>query len=194
MPEECTINGEGEAAGMGSQQATLDNIQNIVQSMDAQVKRCQELLLDKALKGMYEAGRDDVILEQLIAKARVFGEITDATSYAEAGAMLSEMHAVEERAQKRQQELETESTQLKLVSDKFQAFLTEIGAILEAKIKAYEQRDGRCKLTAQNIIEAHQLCDAGMTIRKLAERYNVSPSTMSDALARRSWKNLSRHE
>src|SRR5881409_1897080 len=112
MASRIRINGPQPASKIATEQSEpadiFDDLRNFSQSMDAQMQRCQEHWFDRALKGIYEAGRDNAILEQLIAKAREFGEITDATSYAAAGAILSEMRAVEERGQKREQEFDAE--------------------------------------------------------------------------------------
>ncbi|SRR6266478_3191771 len=53
--------------------------------------------------------------------------------------------------------------------------------------------DKRCKNTPEQVREILRVCDAepNLSIRQLGNRFNIPPSTVSDIINRRTWKNLS---
>lgn len=170
---------------MGSQQIELlhNNFENLYRSLPDRVQR-PELLCDDALKLVFELGRYDVIAEQLCARSTAL-EVTDAASYAEAGAILSEANAMIRECEQKCDALFADFE----LFEKFQNFCTEIGTILGAKIEAWERRDKRRKLTSEQVLEMHHGYDTGkVSMRQLAKRFSVSVSTVSNIINGRYWK------
>lgn len=54
------------------------------------------------------------------------------------------------------------------------------------------QRGGLTKLTAEQVLEIRAIPRGAITIKKIAERYGVSPSTIDQIRAGKIWRNLER--
>ncbi len=59
--------------------------------------------------------------------------------------------------------------------------------------QSLEFADGRCKNTPELVREIRRVCDAepNLSIRQLGNRFSIPPSTVSDIISRRTWRNLS---
>lgn len=56
--------------------------------------------------------------------------------------------------------------------------------------KARGERHGRSKLTTKTVLEIRRLCDAGVALCAMADRFHVTPSAISAVVTRKTWRHL----